>query len=245
MAEQKFADLRDQLANITYENSDSLQPAAKQLKLSIQTTGIFTKDGAKKGIASNPRFVAAAFSDEVLNQHDNSDPIDLSDNSVVVLRVKHHIPATVKSFVQVKSSIINKLRQQTAAKQATDLGNTVIQELQAKKSLNNVAKLHQLTWNNVTNASRHAGHIDTNILNAAFYLSRGAKVSAQGLSLPSNNYAVVVLDKVQEGSAQKLTAAQWQAFQRTATQKLGLLEYQLYATGLLQKAKVKKFAEAS
>jgi len=241
-AEQKFADLRDQLANITYENSDSLQPAAKQLKLSIQTTGLFTKDGDKKGITSNPRFVAAAFSDEVLNQHDNSDSIDLSDNFVVVLRVKQHIPAMVKKFTEVKSLITNKLRQQAAMQQAMKFGDSIVKELQAKKSLTDVAKSNQLSWKNVTNVSRHDTHVDANILNAAFNLTRGAQVVAQGLSLPSNNYAVVVLDKVQEGSPQKLTAAQWQVFQQAATQKLGLLEYQLYATGLLQKAKVKKFA---
>lgn len=244
-AEQKFANLRDQLSNVTYENSGSLKPAAKQLKLSIQTTDLFTKDGDKKGIASNPRFIAAAFGDEVLNQHNNSDPIDLSDNSVVVLRVKQHIPATVKSFAQVKSLITNKLLQQAATQQTMELGDSIVKELQAQKSLRDVARSYKLNWKNVTNVSRHDAHVNANILNAAFGLSRSAKISAQGLSLPSNNYAVVVLDKARNGATQKLSATQWQAFQQTATQKLGLLEYQLYAAGLLQKAKIKKFAEAS
>lgn len=244
-AEQKFADLRDQLANITYENSDSLDPAAKQLKLPIQTTGLFTKDGGKKGIISNPRFVAAAFNDEVLNQRDNSDPIDLSDNSVIVLRVKQHIPAAVKSFAQIKSLITNKLRQQAATQQAMELGDAVVKELQAKKSLQDIARANKLNWKNIINASRHDARVDVNILDAAFNLSRSTKVSAQSLRLPSNNYAVVILDKVQEGAAQKLSATQRRAFKKTEAQKLGLLEYQLYAQGLLQQAKVKKFAESS
>ncbi|MGD9153679.1 MAG: SurA N-terminal domain-containing protein [Gammaproteobacteria bacterium] len=244
-AERKFADLRDKLANITYENADSLQPAAKQLSLPIQTTDLFTKNGGK-GIAANPRIIAAAFDDEVLSQHENSDPIDLSDNSVVVLRIKRHVPASVKKFVEVKTQIANQLRRAAAAQQAEDLGNTVIKELQSGKTLNDIANKYHLNKRVITNVGRHAKKPDTNVLTAAFHIAPSMKKSVPavtGLSLPTNDYVVIVLTGVKEGDVKQLTASARQAFQQTAIQQLGLLEYQLYASDLMQKAKIKKFPQ--
>lgn len=243
-AERKFADLHDKLANITYENADSLQPAAKELSLPIQTTDLFTKDGGK-GIAVNPRIIAAAFGDEVLNQQENSDPIDLSDNSVVVLRIKQHVPASVKKFVEVKAQIIYQLRRAEAAQKAEDFGSAILKELQDGKNLNNVANKNHLSVRVVTNVDRHAKNVDTNVLTAAFHIPPSMKKGAPavaGLSLPNNDYAVIALTGVKEGDAKQLTASARQAFQQTATQQLGLLEYQLYASGLIQKAKIKKFS---
>lgn len=244
-AERKFAELRDKLANITYENADSLQPAAKQLSLPIQTTDLFTKNGGK-GIAANPRIIAAAFGDEVLNQHENSDPIDLSDNSVVVLRIKHHIPASVKKFAQVKTQIVDQLRQAAAAQKAEDFGNTIMKELQAGKKLNDVASKYHLNTHVVTNVGRHAKNPNANILTAAFHLAPSNKKAVPaitGFSLPTNDYVVIALTGVKEGDVKQLTASARQAFQQTAIQQLGLLEYQLYASGLMRKAKIKKFSQ--
>ncbi|MGD9108445.1 MAG: SurA N-terminal domain-containing protein [Gammaproteobacteria bacterium] len=244
-AERKFADLRDKLANITYENADSLKPAAKQLSLPIQTTDLFTKSGGK-GIAANPRVIAAAFGDEVLNQSENSDPVDLSDNSVVVLRIKQHVPASVKKFAEVKTQIVNQLRRAAAAQKAEDFGSTIIKELQNGKTLSNVASKYHLNTRAMTNVGRHAKNLDTNILEAAFHIAPSVKKGAPavtGLSLPTNNYVVIVLTGVKEGDVKQLTASARQAFQQTAIQQLGLLEYQLYASGLIKKTKIKKFPQ--
>jgi len=242
-AEQRFADLRDQLANITYEHPESLQQAAKQLSLSIHTTSLFTKDGGKQGITKNPRVIAAAFNDDVLNQHNNSDPVDLSDNMVMILRIKHHIPASVKKIAEVQSQIMNKLRKQQAAKKAEDLGNVILNDLQAGKTLNYVASKYKLNWRKVTSAGRHAKGIDTNILSVAFNIMHTAKKNAAavtGLSLPSDNYAIVALTGIKDGNIKQLSASQRHVFQETAVRKLGLLEYQLYVAGLIKKAKIKK-----
>jgi len=240
-AEQKFADFREQLANITYENADSLQPAAKKLSLLVQATDLFTKNGGGQGITNNPRIIAATFSDEVLNQHENSDPIDLSDNSVVVLRNKKHISASVKKFAQVKAQITSQLRRAAAAQKTEEFGKTVMKELHQGKTLSQVASKYNLNVHAVTNVNRHDKQVDATILSAAFHISPSAKKGIISLDLPTNDCVVITLTGVKEGRANQLTASMHQAFQQTATQQLGLVEYQLYTAGLIQKAKVKKF----
>ena len=47
-AEEKFASLKEKLANIAYEHPDSLQPVATSLNLPIKTTSLFTKDKGNK-----------------------------------------------------------------------------------------------------------------------------------------------------------------------------------------------------
>ena len=74
-----MANQKEALANLTFENPDSLQPAAKQLHLSIKTTPLVTRRGTKTGITANANIMVTAFSDNVLQQRNNSDVITLKD----------------------------------------------------------------------------------------------------------------------------------------------------------------------
>ncbi|KAJ0343616.1 hypothetical protein COL154_014077, partial [Colletotrichum chrysophilum] len=53
-AEQQFYDKADKLANLSYENPESLDVTAEALGLQKQSTEPFTRDGGK-GIASNKK----------------------------------------------------------------------------------------------------------------------------------------------------------------------------------------------
>ena len=94
-AEEKFAELRDQLADMTYEHPDSLQLASKTLNLPIITSELFTKEKAGKDISQYKKVRDTAFSNDVLNLQNNSDVIQLNPETVIVLRVKSHIASTL------------------------------------------------------------------------------------------------------------------------------------------------------
>lgn len=243
-AEQQFASLRDQLANITYENPDSLKSAAKQLNLPIRTTQLFTKNGSKTGITANPNIVTAAFSDNVLVQKNNSDPIDLNSSSVVVLRVKHHVAAKVKPLTQVKPHIIAIITKKITAQKAHNLGQQILAKLKLGQSAIYLAGKFKLKWHKATNLVRHATtNIDPEILTAAFNIVRPKvryALASSGVALHSGDYVVIILHNV-DARGVILSAAKRHVFQEAATNRLGLLEYQLYAHGLMQQAKIKTF----
>lgn len=106
----------DQLSTITCTNPTTLEPAERQLNLKIQTTQLITHTSAQKGISSNPKVVAMAFSDDVLQRNNNSDLIKLKDGILAVLRVKERKPAHIPSLNTVALQIKQKIRQQLVEK---------------------------------------------------------------------------------------------------------------------------------
>jgi peptidyl-prolyl cis-trans isomerase D len=117
---QLFDQENDKLSDLTYTHSDTLDVAAKQLNLSIQASDLFTNQGEKTGLLANPKVVKAAFSDAVLKQNYNSDPIEVKPGQVIVLRVKQQISPSVKQLSEVKSVVQNRLIAEKAGLQAEE-----------------------------------------------------------------------------------------------------------------------------
>src|SRR3990167_4613561 len=90
-AEEKFAELREQLANTTYEHPDSLAFASKTLGLPIQTSELFAQDKPGKDISQYKKIRDTAFSRDVLEVQNNSDVVQINPETMIVLRVKSHL----------------------------------------------------------------------------------------------------------------------------------------------------------
>lgn len=246
-AEQKFADLSDQLSNITYESPNSLQPAAKKLGLQIQSTSLFTQNGSNEKILQNPQVLQMAFSDEVVNQHDNSDPININDNDMIVLRVKQYIPATVKPLSEVKSSIETKLRSQAASAQAQKVGKQILAALNQGMSHAQASKKFDVTWQQATNVKRNQKSFNTGVLLLAFKSPVPSKAMSQvntGDSLGNGDFAIIALTKVIAGESD-LPEFQKAIFRKGTENTYAQLEYALYVNDLMQKAKIKKYGSLS
>jgi len=120
-AETLFLDRKELLYNQTYENPDSLEVAATQMGMKIQTTDWFSRDGLVEDVvASDPKVLEAAFSNDVFAQGNpaqslNSKLIELkgknNDNaaSVVVVRLGDYQASTPQPLAKVKSEIQNTL----------------------------------------------------------------------------------------------------------------------------------------
>ena len=81
-AERIYVERVETLANVTYEHPESLEAGARELGLAIRETGPVTRDGQSDDpIASRPAVVAAAFSSDVLDDGNNSDPIEFDTGS--------------------------------------------------------------------------------------------------------------------------------------------------------------------
>src|SRR5579859_3444944 len=119
-ADDEYFSLGDQLANLAYEHPDSLDAVSKQLNLPVQTVDDVTRDGGT-GLAANADVRKAAFSAQVLNQGNNSAPIQLGPNHAVVVRIKGHIPSEPKPLDEVHTQIASILKQQRATEAASKL----------------------------------------------------------------------------------------------------------------------------
>ena len=118
-AEALFYDLGERLANLVYESSDSLEPAAKELGLEVRHSDWIGRQGGE-GVLKYPKVNAAAFSDEVLNEHRNSELIEPEKDvlQTLVLRVVDHREASTKPLAEVHDEIVTALRKEQATKAA-------------------------------------------------------------------------------------------------------------------------------
>ncbi len=83
--------------------------------------------------------MAAAFSEDVLVEHNNSEVIELDQTRSLVLRVVDHQEASLKALDEVKAEIIETIRQQQAAEKAKAEAEKRLAQLQAGESIEAVA----------------------------------------------------------------------------------------------------------
>jgi peptidyl-prolyl cis-trans isomerase D len=236
-AEEKFANLRDKLANNTYEHPDSLQPAAQALGLTVKSTDTFTKEKGAKDLSSNTKVREAAFSNEVLNLKNNSDVIQLNTDSAIVLRVKSHVPATLLSLPTVEKQITDTLKIKAADLAAQKAINEIKEKLLAGNSLEQVTQQYHLAWNNAGYIGRHATKVDSGILNEAFSMPKPAQdKSVYSTTRVPSGYAVIALNGVRNGSLNRKD--EYDLFAEQIQNSQGMLEYELYKNSLMKEAKI-------
>ena len=221
-AEEKFAELREQLADITYEHPESLQTAATTLSLPILTSELFVKDKSGKDIAQYKKVRDIAFSHDILSLQNNSDVIQLNPDIVIVLRVKSHISSSLLPLKQIAKQIEDKLRVQEAQVQVAKTVETFVNKLKSGADAQQLATELHLTWIKTGNIGRYSTKVDSAILDTAFR----SKIGAYAMTRIPNGYAVIVVKSVKEGTV--TDQKQFAVFAEQVQNSEGLLEYELY-----------------
>ncbi|HMT02483.1 MAG TPA: peptidylprolyl isomerase [Burkholderiales bacterium] len=124
--------MSEQLNDITYNNPSTLQPAATKLSLILQTSDWVNK-GETQGIFSNSKIQNAIFSNDVIKKHNNSEVVDLGNNSYGVYRVIDYKQSTTEPLNIVKDKIINDIKGQKANAIAAEEGHTKLAQLKSGK----------------------------------------------------------------------------------------------------------------
>ncbi len=102
--DRQYLEQADRLVDLIYEDPTTLNAAAEALDLEIHQLGPFSRNDGQ-GMAANPAVVEAAFSDLVLAQTSVSDPVDIGENHMVMLKLKEHLPEAVKPFADVREEV--------------------------------------------------------------------------------------------------------------------------------------------
>jgi peptidyl-prolyl cis-trans isomerase D len=117
-----FGEKADQFANLTYDQADSLKPAADKLKLSIQTQKGITRTGingaSKDSPIANLKVVQSLFGDEAVKNKRNIEAVQISPGVFVSARVVTFHPAQVLPFKEVSAEVKRQVSQRLAEKLA-------------------------------------------------------------------------------------------------------------------------------
>lgn len=245
-AEEKFVELRDQLADLTYEHPESLQLASKTMNLPIQSSELFTKDKPGKDISQYKKVRDIAFSNDVMNLQNNSDVIQVNPETLVVLRIKSHVASSLLPLSEVSKQIEDKLKTQEADTRAADFAKNLQAKLQSGMNPQEIATSNKLTWNTTGFLGRYSTKIDNAILDLAFRLPDPAmnqKKTSYGFTRIPNGYAIVALKSVKQGMLADNKQAVVYAEQIQNSE--GLLEYELYRRSQINHAKISVSNSAS
>lgn len=237
-AEEKFAELREKLANIAYEHPDSLDAVSKTLGLKIKTSELFAKDKGGKDVTANSKVRELAFSNDVLNLQNNSEVIPSGSDAAIVIRVKNHVPAALLPMTAVQNQIIEKLTAAEMEARSLKIANEIRQKLQNNETPAQIAQQYHLTWQSVGFIGRHSNKVDPAILDAAFSISKPqANKLTFDVAKVADGYAIVALHAVKNGVLGD-KQDQYQVFAEQIQNTQGLIEYELYKQSVMKQAKI-------
>jgi peptidyl-prolyl cis-trans isomerase D len=239
---QLFNDEYEKLSDLTYTNSDSLAPAASALSLPIKTTGLFTKKGEVSGLAQNKKVLKIAFSDSVLKQGYNSNPVEISSGNVVVLRIKQHIPATTIPLEKVKTQIQNILLMEKAKAAAKEMSQQLLADLKQNKKPESLASRYNLPWKVLSKVKMANTNVNAEILKTAFDLPtpKDSEIGIKNVVLANGDCAVVVLYKTYIPNVTAKVDADKGQMQKLLQKDVADFTYAQFINGLMAKAKIKK-----
>ncbi|MFA6163585.1 MAG: SurA N-terminal domain-containing protein [Methylobacter sp.] len=198
-AENAFYEAGETLTEMSYENPDNLKTVADALHLTIKKSALFTKDKGE-GIAADEKIRGAAFSEEVL-QGNNSAPVELGADRLVVLRMMEHKAAAARELKDVKQDIIKVLLADKAKQQAVEKAQQIKARLQAGDAIRTVAADDKLQVKTVAGLTRNKSDVPFQLSQEIFKAAKpvGGKPTVFTAELPSGEQVVVSLSKVKEG----------------------------------------------
>jgi peptidyl-prolyl cis-trans isomerase D len=200
-AGQIFYEYAEKLADLTYEDPDSLEPAADALGLKVSSSDWVGRDGGE-GIFANGRVISAAFSEDVLVERHNSELLDLGEEHVLALRVVEHEQPQVKPLEQVRADIEQILKSGEASKQAELKSKELMELLKQGETLGKVATAHKAQLKQAVEVGRNSKDLPVEILQTLFKMPKpeGEVPSYAVTALASGDYAVIALQQVIDGS---------------------------------------------
>lgn len=201
-----FYEYAEKLGNITYEDPDSLEPAAEALGLKVQKSDWIEREGGKSALEDG-RIIAAAFSEDVLMEHHNSEVLELGPEHVLVLRVVEHEEPQVRPFEQVRGDIESILKRSVASRMAEQKGKEIMAKLREGGSLAKTASEYKARYNQTVETGRDSDKVPEEILQTLFRMPRpeGQALVYDETALASGDYAVIALEQVMDGSDAGLT----------------------------------------
>lgn len=236
LAQTQYAHVLEQLSDLSYQTPDSLAPVAAALKLPLEQSTLFTHVGGEDAFTKNKQIVNAAFSHDVLELGNNSEPIQFDNDSVVVLRVNNHLTAAKKTLAEVREAIVAKIATDKAKLQAQQLGTALINAEQNKTLQTKLIEQNNLQWHEVNEAGRDADKDLEAINELAFNLPHPGDIIGQ--TMESGEYVVVQLKKVNDGKIESLDNEQRASITQQLEASNGVMDYDLYVRDLLKKATI-------
>lgn len=238
----RFQDDAGKLDQLSFENPGSLDVVAKTLNLQVKTTDWFTRKGGAD-ITASPGVIAAAFSQQILGDGENSKPIALDPTHLVVVRKAEYEAPRQYSLDEVKDQIRTELRNEAAKAQAEAAAAALLKSLEGGQSLDAAVKAAGLSAVNAGTVQRDAKNQPAGLLAAVFKMPHPAqgKMGYSQTDVDDGTVAVIALSSVSDPVPQSGDSSQQTAAVQLRNARAGA-DFSAYADEVEKQVKVKMMA---
>lgn len=241
-AERIFVERAETLANVTYEHPESLEASARELGLNIRETEPVTRDGQSDSpIASQPAVVAAAFSRDVLEEGNNSDPIEFEPGRIVVVRAFDHEPSRNLDLDEAHVAIAANLQSIARREAVTEHGRSLLDELRNGRDSEAVAADANVEWVRFDSVDRTGRDLTESLLEVAFRMPRPGTAGAQfdGLLDDRGDFVIISLSRVDDGDVASLNDDETRSLRQALENDIGGVMLEGFVRGRRQAADVR------
>lgn len=241
--ELRYAERLQDISNLAFETGD-LQTISEELNLEILASEPFGRNGGTS-IFSNQNAVAAAFSDEVLLDGNNSDVIELNDSQSIVVRVLEFNEAAVLPIEEVRAEIAVILRTDMERDAVQEIGNQLVEAASSELGLDELLSENELEWIEESEVDRNAFTVNRLILNETFALPQPTDGPERAsLTLDNGTFVLIELSQINEGSVESIPEEERQGFVESVTADLGNSEFQAYMNTLRESSDIQSNLES-
>ena len=200
-AQDKFFELQQEVARLSFEFPDSLEDAAGAINATVKTSDWLTRGANAEPF--NGSAVEAAFSDIVLSEQLNSDIIEVNDSLAIVLRLNEYQEANVKPLAEVTTQIKDILVAQKASEKAQTVADELLASFQSGADITEQLAAIGATMEVKTAVVRVGSGLDASLARETFKLPRPSEgeVSAATVNLSNGDLAVLEVQAVNVGEA--------------------------------------------
>ncbi|MBF0471829.1 MAG: SurA N-terminal domain-containing protein [Gammaproteobacteria bacterium] len=201
IAERELDDRAEILANLTFENPDTLQPAAEDLGLTLKETPLFSRSGGE-GVSADPKVIEAAFSEDLLHRGNNSALLELSRGHFLVARLLQHQPSGLRALEEVADEVRQAVVESKSRTLASELADRLLTAIEDGKEASEVAAAHELSWQEQQGVGRNATGLDRELVSELFRISAPDEGGSQlkKVLLKNGDVAIIELRAVHSGS---------------------------------------------
>ena len=239
-ADEAYAELAEQLADISYAAPDLEEPA-QELELEIkQLAGVSSE--TSDPLFSNLKIQRVLFAEELLNDGINSELIEPEEGVGIVFRVDSYHEAGTKSFAEVSEQVREQLVNEKASEFAKSVGQAFVVRVVSGEAPEIVAEDMGFDWVVSEKVERSDRTLAPELVSKVFGIrnSTDLKETVSGFVADNGDFSIVQLLEVDSGDASELTEEESSTISRVLAESAGGVDYQSYRSTVQRKAIVEK-----
>ena len=197
--QQAYNALAGEVVDEVYRNPDDLGAAAAVAGVDVSTSGLFAR-GQVGGVLADPAVQRAAFSEALVEDGMVSDPIEVGEDRMVLLRVVEHVPEQVQPLASVRDLVVAAIREQRVADALRARAEALVADIGTDGDLAALAEARGLPLETAAALDRGAMVPDPGVVREMFSVAAPAEGAvAPGYLVRDSDAVVFAVRGVQPG----------------------------------------------